>query len=55
MKIDYGPDGLGALKEAPDAVRKAFFKQVGLLTEIFGILPCTPRSTTKPKTSGKPA
>ena len=33
MKIDYGPSALEALKEAPDAVRKAFFKQAGLLAE----------------------
>jgi mRNA-degrading endonuclease RelE of RelBE toxin-antitoxin system len=31
MTIDYGPHALAALKEAPDPVRKAFFKQVKLL------------------------
>ena len=31
MTVDYGPHALAALKQAPDSVRKAFFKQVKLL------------------------
>lgn len=33
MRIDYGPRALRALEEAPSVVRKAFFKQIRLLTE----------------------
>jgi plasmid maintenance system killer protein len=33
MKIDYLPHTLAALEEAPASVRKAFFKQIQLLTE----------------------
>ena len=33
MRIDYGPRALRALEEAPGVVRKAFFKQIRLLTE----------------------
>lgn len=33
MKIDYGPGALEALKEAPQSVQKAFFKQVTLLAD----------------------
>jgi mRNA-degrading endonuclease RelE of RelBE toxin-antitoxin system len=31
MKVDYLPRALKALEEAPPAVRRAFFKQVGFL------------------------
>jgi mRNA-degrading endonuclease RelE of RelBE toxin-antitoxin system len=31
MKIDYLPRALKALEDAPDVVRKAFFKQVAFL------------------------
>ena len=33
MKIDYLPRALKALADAPEPVRRAFLKQVGLLAE----------------------
>ena len=33
MKVDYLPRALKALEEAPPAVRRAFFKQVGFLEQ----------------------
>jgi len=53
MKVVITDRALAALIDAPLAVRKAFYKQLGFLERSLLILPCTPRSTTKSTICGR--
>ena len=55
MNVALRERAIGALASAPPAVQKAFIKQMNCPAQLNNTPRCTPRSTTKRRTSGKPA
>jgi len=55
VKIEYSQALIEALDQAPEAVKKAFFKQIKLLEQNLRYPSLRARSTTNRKTAGKPA